>query len=270
VTTTGGRAWYETAFGAHYPLLYSHRDLAEAGRCLDLLSRLAPLGEGPVLDLGCGQGRHLGLLERRGVRALGVDLSRALLVAARRAAPALGLVQADMRRLPLRDGSCSAALSLFTAFGYFGPADAHLPVAREVARVLSPGGHWYLDYLDSARVAAELASGVDERERTVAALQVREQRRLAERPRRVIKSVELTPRPGREAEARALGIGRDGLRYVEEVTLLGLDELDRLANAAGLVRAAAAGGYDGRPLVPGVSERWLLVYRRPDDAGGKA
>lgn len=30
---------------------------------------------GPVLDLGCGPGRHLGLLARRGIPALGVDRS---------------------------------------------------------------------------------------------------------------------------------------------------------------------------------------------------
>ena len=50
--------------------------------------------------------------------------------------------------------SCSAVLSLFTTFGYFGGVRAHDPVVREVARVLAPGGHWFLDFLDSERVAA--------------------------------------------------------------------------------------------------------------------
>lgn len=45
----------------------------------DLLARAA----GPVIDLGCGPGRHLHALARRGVFALGVDLSTAALRLAR-------------------------------------------------------------------------------------------------------------------------------------------------------------------------------------------
>ncbi len=32
--------WYASAFGAHYPLLYRHRDETEARRCLQLLRQL--------------------------------------------------------------------------------------------------------------------------------------------------------------------------------------------------------------------------------------
>ena len=76
---TENAPWYETAFAAHYPLLYQHRDEAEARHCVDLLPRLAPLGEGTILDLGCGGGRHLELIAARGGRAVGLDLSADLL-----------------------------------------------------------------------------------------------------------------------------------------------------------------------------------------------
>ena len=260
--TASSRPWYETAFGDHYPELYAHRDEAEATRCLDLLPRLAPLGAGPLLDLGCGQGRHAAELARRGHAVVGLDLSEALLRRARAAAPAVPLVRADMRRVPLGPASCSAVLSLFTAFGYFGDVAAHAPVAGEVARVLAAGGHWFLDYLDSERVARELAAGPVTRHREVGDMRVTETRRLADGPRRVIKTVDLRG-PGGAAEAPT------SLRYDEEVTLFTLTELDDLAAGAGLRRVAAAGSYAGGPLQPGHGDRWLLVYRR-DTGDGSA
>ncbi len=258
--TGTSRPWYETAFGDHYPQLYAHRDEAEAVRCLDLLPRLAPPGDGPLLDLGCGQGRHVAELARRGHVVVGVDLSAPLLARARAVAPTAPLVRADMRRLPLRPGRFTAVLSLFTAFGYFGDAAGHRPVVAEVARVLAPGGHWYLDFLDSERVAGELAGGPRTRGREVGGRRVTESRRLAVKPRRVIKTVVI-----RDAAA-----GDDGpvvLQYDEEVTLFSLEELDDLAATAGLRRVAAAGSYAGAPLQPGHGDRWLLVYRRSPGEG---
>ncbi len=79
-------------------------------------------------------------------------------------------------------GSCTAVLSLFTAFGYFGSAAADACVAAEVGRVLRPGGHWYLDFLNSRRVAAELAPGPRTADREQGPLRVRETRRAGRRP----------------------------------------------------------------------------------------
>ncbi len=258
--------WYATAFGAHYPLLYRHRDAAEARRCLDLLPQLAPLGAGPVLDLGCGHGRHLALLAQRGVRAIGLDLSPHLLAVARAQAPRYGLLRGDMRAIPLAAGRCSAVLSLFTAFGYFGDAAANAPVVAQIARVLRPGGHWFLDFLNSRRVTAELAAGARATEREQGPLRVRETRRLAAAPARVVKEVALAPLPGHEDEAAGWGVPLPGVTYVEDVALLTLEELDGMAGAAGLTRVASAGDYDGAPLTD-ESARWLLVYRRGGEEG---
>ncbi len=262
--------WFRVAFGAHYPDLYAHRDRAEAVRCVKLLPHLAPLGPGPLLDLGCGQGRHLPLLAADGRLAVGVDLSAPLLNRARSDQPTRPLIRADMRQLPLRPGTVSAVLSLFTAFGYFGSVERHVPVVGEVARVLRPGGHWFLDFLDSERVAAELAGGPSERRRRTAVLEVREDRRLAAGPRRVIKTVDLVPRVGMAETAAQLGVPAGGLQYREQVSLLALEELDGLAADAGMRRVAAAGDYHGGPLRPGASDRWLLVYGKPASPGRSA
>ena len=256
--------WYQAAFGAFYPLLYAHRDDDEARRCVDLLPRLAPLTTGAartVLDLGCGDGRHLARLREAGVAAVGLDLSLPLLAAAR--GRGLALVHGDMRRLPVRDGSCGAVLSLFTAFGYFG-RDGDAQVAVGVGQALAPGGHWFLDFLDAAGVRAELAGGDVTRERVAGPLRVTETRGLAGRPASVVKQVFLLPVPGEEAAAAALGVGASGLRFSERVALYGPDELDALARGAGLRRVAAAGDYGGAPL--GAGPRCLLVYRKEGPA----
>lgn len=268
--------WYQAAFGAHYPLLYGHRDQAEAAQCLDLLPRLAPLTlGGPVLDLGCGDGRHLRQLAAAGYPVVGLDLSAHLLAAARRAgSTAPRLVRGDMRTLPCRDASCGGVLSLFTAFGYFGPLPANEPVVEEVARVLEPGGHWFLDYVDCEGVRRELADGaVRERRRELGPLAVREARRLAAGGELVQKEVELLPLTGRLEEAAVWGVGPAGIRYTESVALFGVPEMENLARSNGLHLVASAGSYSGSPL--GQGSRWILVFRKDEKlrsgrAGGDA
>lgn len=254
-------AWFSVAFGAFYPVLYGHRDAAEAHRCLALLPRLAPLpaaGGAPVLDLGCGDGRHLEPLAAAGLAVVGLDLSAPLLRAARSRPGPLPLVRGDMRNLPFGDGRFAAVLSLFTAFGYFGPDGGDREMVAGIARVLAPGGHWFLDYLDADRVRHDLEPGPRTRQREAGPLRVLETRCLEGGA--VAKAVRLAAVPGREAEAAALGVGPAGVAYTERVALYTLAGLDTLAAGSGLHRVAGAGDYDGAPL--GAGARWLLAYRR--------
>jgi SAM-dependent methyltransferase len=97
---------------------------------------LAGLGHGDarvVLDAGCGNGRYLAELDRRGVRGAGCDLSLGML----RAAPAgAQVVCADLLRLPHPDDSFDVVLAPHVLY--------HLPDreagAHELRRVLAPGG----------------------------------------------------------------------------------------------------------------------------------
>jgi len=261
------RPWYVQAFGGHYPRLYEHRTDEEARRCVGGLPRLAPFGVGPVLDLGCGAGRHLEPLAGHGVKALGVDLSSALLaeaVARRRTGTVdYELIRADMRWLPLRTAACSAVLSLFTAFGYFGALADHRDLVLEIARVLRPGGHWFFDFFNCELVRSELADGRPrERSRRVGPMIVDERRRLVEAPPRVTKLVRIRPAPGCEDAAIAWQLPTGGLEYREEVAVFSLAELDSLTAECGLTRVAAAGGYDGETFAAESSQRWLLVFQR--------
>jgi len=259
------RPWYQAAFGAHYPLLYAHRDDPEARQCLDLLPRLAPLHGAtvnPILDLGCGDGRHLQWLTAAGETVVGLDLSPHLLTAAQGRTPA-ALVRGDMACLPFQSCAFDSVLSLFTAFGYFGDLPANASVVAGVSRVLKRGGHWFLDYFDCDRVTRELQGApAAVRSREMGPLTVTETRRLRPDGRQVIKRVELAPRPGESEAAAAYGISQEGLTYEEQVAVFKLAEMDALALAHGLERVASAGGYGGEAV--GQGSRWLMVFQRQD------
>ena len=254
-------SWYETAFGAHYSWLYAHRDQAEAEACVATLAARDYLSRGAVLDLGCGEGRHLPDLSAQGSRpVVGLDLSPELLSrAGTRTTDIVGLVRADMRTLPFATSSFGTVLSLFTAFGYFGRLIDHTDLLAEIARVLAPSGIWCLDYLNCRRVAAA-ADGIVTRD--AGPCRVVESKTLAADGTCINKRVQITPLAGQEPAAHALGVPTAGLDYTEAVALFDPSALDTLAAGLGLNRFDAMGGYDGCPFNPDDAERWLLFYRR--------
>ncbi len=260
-------AWFEVAFGAHYPALYAHRDSAEAALCFEMLPTLAPLSPHgkPVLDLGCGDGRHLEFLVKADLPCVGLDLSSPLLELASQRPHGAPLIRGDMRAIGLKDQSLDSVLSLFTAFGYFGQLQDNVVVVEEVSRILCSGGHWFLDYFNCERVVEELGSGQDfVRERVVGSMKIRETRRYSARDSQVSKEVELQPvtcsLQSTESALQDQSLPLEGLRYTEKVAVFSLEEMDQLALKHGLERVASAGSYEGAELSMG--HRWILVYRK--------
>lgn len=87
-----------------------------------------------ALDAGCGTGRYLRLLESRGAKACGVDLSAAMLsqvdTAKRR------LVRGRVESLPFASRSFDIVVSGLV----LGDTEHLAPAIAELARVLRPGG----------------------------------------------------------------------------------------------------------------------------------
>jgi demethylmenaquinone methyltransferase/2-methoxy-6-polyprenyl-1,4-benzoquinol methylase len=86
-----------------------------------------------VLDLACGTGDFCVDLAEHGHNPIGVDLSFGMLAAARTGAP---LVQGDLLKLPIADGSVDAAVCGFALRNLV----ALEPFFQELARVVKPGG----------------------------------------------------------------------------------------------------------------------------------
>ncbi|MBX6322442.1 MAG: metalloregulator ArsR/SmtB family transcription factor, partial [Rhodospirillaceae bacterium] len=105
------------------------------------LIELCPAGVGTLLDIGTGTGRILEVLGPRVERALGIDLSRDMLLVARSKIERAGLRncivrQADMYKLPLPGGS----VDLVTIHQVLHFAERPAAVLAEAARVMAPGG----------------------------------------------------------------------------------------------------------------------------------
>lgn len=104
-----------------------------------------------VFDLGCGPGRGLVLLRRRGHRAFGGDLSRAMLRRVRRRA--LQGVQLTSDALPFRTGAFDGVVCTNSFHHHPSP----LATLREVRRVLRPGGRAVFVDPDGGALSARLA-----------------------------------------------------------------------------------------------------------------
>ena len=72
-------------------------------------------GRANALEIGVGTGRIAKPLLARGVRIIGVDLSRAMMARIRRDVPQAMLVNGDVTRLPLAPATCDAVIALVTA-----------------------------------------------------------------------------------------------------------------------------------------------------------
>ena len=162
-------------------------------RVLDLA---APAETDTIADIGCGNGRYLAELARRGFqgRVIGTDLSPGMLQAARdhlnaaaasRAAYAAGsvaaaalaaaasaakspplapmaLVGADATALPFRDGAASVTIAAHMLYHVPEPAEA----LGELRRVTRPGGRVIIvlngtGHLRQLRAALAAARGLD-------------------------------------------------------------------------------------------------------------
>jgi SAM-dependent methyltransferase len=101
----------------------------------DVQDMIAPELEGPVLDVGCGEGRLVSLLAGTGVRWVGVDSSPTQLAAN----PHRPVVLADMRDLPFRGDVFGEVAHLWCLYHVEDPREA----IAEAKRVLRPGGRYY-------------------------------------------------------------------------------------------------------------------------------
>lgn len=248
-------SWVVEAFGRWYPVVYPHRDRAEADRWIAALDPVLEWNGRRVLDVGCGAGRHLAALARHGARAVGLDYSATLLAEARDLRRTEGgrwpLVRGDMRALPFATAAFDVVASFFTSFGYFGP-DEDRRVVTEAARALRPGGRHVLDYLNREHV---LAHPMRVRETVRGEWSVREAKRIEGGGRRVVKRVEI------RRTGAAAGSPPEA-EYEEDVTLYPEDEVRAFLEDAGLRERHVWGGYACEAFDPARSPRRIVVSER--------
>ncbi len=242
--------WYKKSFGREYLELYAHRDVSEAQADIQAIVDLfSPPKDEPLLDLGCGAGRHLLSLRQMGFSQLvGLDLSGELLrVAARNLADPNGvrLVRADMRAIPYRH-YFATVLSLFTSFGYFDRDEENQAVFTAVYRSLRPGGTFLIDYMNRDYVISHL---VERDDQTLPDRHVQSVRCLTDNCRRVEKTTTILTRTGARSE------------FHESVRLYSMAEMVAMLSTAGFIHIQCYGSLNGQGLEP-ESARLIMIGER--------
>ena len=107
-----------------------------------VLSCINSLQISSLVDLGCGEGTYTNRIAQAGIQVIGIDLSKAALKRAAKAACATYVI-ANLTQTPLLDRSVDAALSIFSPFD-----------AQEVLRISK---RWFIvvrpqtDHLDELK-----------------------------------------------------------------------------------------------------------------------
>ncbi len=151
---------------ARYERVYALSSAESRRRMTRVLGQL-PTAPARILDLGVGTGRELSALLDAGYQPTGIDVSPGMLARCARRSRPVDLVEADFwRPLPFDDSSFDSALALHGTLAHAPDLGALSHLARELARVVRPGGAWvaeapapaWLDEVDRASVNTGAAS----------------------------------------------------------------------------------------------------------------
>jgi SAM-dependent methyltransferase len=135
-------------FGEDYMFFYAD-DASDTSveHDVDIILHLLDLPSGSsVLEVGCGEGRLLRELARRGYRATGVDRNSTMIEAALAKncdGVAVDYLIADVREMPAAQ-RFDGAFSWYTSFGYEDDA-GNLDVLRAIRAQLKTGGRFAID-----------------------------------------------------------------------------------------------------------------------------
>jgi cyclopropane fatty-acyl-phospholipid synthase-like methyltransferase len=245
-------AWYQEMFAREDPLraeLYAESESSRA-QVDFVIDKLALQPGARVLDLCCGQGRHLIDLARRGYDAVGVDLSEYQLGKCREAAAQEGLqpnvIHADMREIGF-DSEFDAVISMYTSFGYLESDEEDRRVLAAVARALKPGGRFLVDIMNRDRMMNVFKDNSWEEN---------------SRGDLILAQRAFDSRTGR-IHCREIAIHADGGRSERShsIRLYTYGELERTLNSVAMQIESAWGGFDSSEFHR-LASRMIIISRK--------
>ncbi len=246
---TENNQWFAEWFNEDYLKVYSHRNDDLAAEEIDfIIDTLDLKPDLPILDLGCGGGRHLRQLFLRGYRkSYGIDLSTSLLREAAKESQTSGnLIRADMRSVPFKT-KFQAVLSFFTSFGYFSTEEENLGVLKEIRSLLLSNGKFVLD-LPSIAITKSL---VPRSEKVIGYLRVVEERQYIAKTRRMEKQISIEGPEGTQ-------------EFLESVRVYSFREIRQILAEAGLSMVGVWGDFKGNCFSHDSSR--MIIFGMRNDA----
>ncbi|MGI6295682.1 MAG: class I SAM-dependent methyltransferase [Armatimonadota bacterium] len=248
-------AWYEELFSKEDPARYDIYEASEVSRSqVDFVIDALSLQPGArLLDLCCGQGRHLIELAKRGYDVVGLDLSEYMLDKCRAAAAEQGvepvLVHADMREIGFTE-EFDAVINMYTSFGYLENPDEDQKALNAASLALRGGGLFLIDLMNRDWLLNDFESVV-----------------WQENPRGdlILADRHFDSLTGR-LNARELTIYCDGHREenVNSIRLYTFNELEAMLLKAGLMVQSVYGDYDAS-VFEAASRRMIVVSKAEKD-----
>ena len=148
--------WWKRIFNSMY--LKTDSDVVDDSQItkteVDLFQQILNVQDGnTLLDLACGQGRHLLEFNTRGnFNLFGLDRSRYLIQRAKNLSKKKGIAinfkEGDARKLPYPTDTFDFVTNLGNSFGYFETLDDDTKILKEIFRVLKPGGILLMEIAD--------------------------------------------------------------------------------------------------------------------------
>ncbi|MCK4835331.1 MAG: class I SAM-dependent methyltransferase, partial [Candidatus Aminicenantes bacterium] len=178
-----------------------------------------------IMDLACGDGRYTYLLNCRGYKTIGLDLSKELINEGKNKYGPLNLVVGDMRAIP---GKYNIIFSLFTSFGYFNDDKENYKVFQSVSSSLVSNGLFWLDFLNPGFIMENL---IPETITEISSkCQIVEKRKIVKN--RIVKDIFFFE-------------GNDKKHYQESVRLYSRTELESMFENVGIQTRGCFGDYRG-------------------------
>lgn len=226
-------------------------DEARSSRQVDLVTaQLAVDSDSMVLDLACGEGRHVGPMAGRVARVVGVDRSQRAIQRARERVAAEALHNIDLHVQDMRDlawqDEFDGGYCFYTSWGYYTD-DENVDVLRRVLRSLRRGGRFLLE------TAA--------RDSLVRNFHERDFGFLDDGTVLTIES-SFDPASGRVTTSRSYHFAEGRESFAITYHVPAPDDLARLFALVGFQDVSVLDGETGRVLTLD-SERVIVVGRRP-------
>lgn len=146
-------SWYKEWFNSdNYLKVYSHRDVTEAERLVNLIvNNINSVAGNKVLDMACGSGRHAIIFASKGYEVTAIDLSKNLIATAEANAKAqnvnIEFVNSDILEFSSIT-KFNLTVNLFTSIGYFDDDEDNFKIIKKAFDLLTDRGMFVIDYFN--------------------------------------------------------------------------------------------------------------------------